>query len=89
MLLLAIFPGGWLLATLMGISADEPVNQNHNGWLFMLIFCASMPVVVLVGIAVTRRIVHWWLVRFRRYSPEEVKLALAWRAYPEAWFRTR
>ena len=87
MLLLTIFPGGWLLATSMGISADEPVIRNPNGRHFMLTFCASMPVVALVSIHTARRIVHWWLTRSGRYSIQEVELALAWRAYPEAWLR--
>ncbi len=86
MLCMTIFPGGWLLANLLGISADEPVIRNHNGSLFMLVFCTSMPVAFFVGIGIANRVLGWWLVRFSSYSPQEVRLALAWRAYPEAWF---
>jgi len=88
MLLLSIFPGCWLLAAVLGISTDEPVNQNHNGSLFMLSFCALMAISLFVGMGVAHRVVSWWLVRFSRYSPEVVKLAMTWRAYPDAWFAT-
>ena len=88
MLCMTIFPGAWLLDGLLGISAAGPVNQNHNGPLFMLMFCASLPVAFFVGIGIANRAVGWWLVKFSRYSPLEVRLALAWRAYPESWFAT-
>jgi hypothetical protein len=85
-LFLVIFPGAWLLATLLGISWGEPVIQHRYGSLFMLVLCAAMPIAALSGMTLARRILTWWLVRYYRYSDEQIELALAWRAYPEAWF---
>ncbi len=88
-LALTIFPGAWLLADLMDIPFEGAVNQNRHGALFMLIFCSCLPVALVAGVAVTRRLLAWWLVDFARYSPDEARLVVTWCAYPQAWFATR
>jgi hypothetical protein len=88
-LFLSIFPLGWVLAAWLGISPDEPVIRHPHGWPFLLLLFTSLPVVTFMSILAARRVVHWWLVQFRGYSPGEVELALAWRVYPEAWLRDR
>jgi hypothetical protein len=84
-MILSLYPNGVLLAASLGISTTEPVIHNPNGQLFMVCFCASFVLTLLISGFVTYHAISWWLVKVANYSREEVRLALTWRAYPQGW----